>query len=106
MPDARRLYQVISIIERQHGLTELDASARALLDLIVAREMNGEKTSARELIQASGIARAVVYRKLNALKRGQWIQDDWSDFKLCYTTASKFETLVSSFKEQISKVYV
>jgi hypothetical protein len=96
----RRLYQMLSIIERKHGLTALDCSARALLDLIVSRELKGYRTTARDLIEVSGKARAVVYRKLNSLKQGQWIQEHWHDFKLCYTTSSELESLIGSLEKR------
>jgi len=100
MLDAIRLYQVISIIERRHGLTALDIPSRTLLDLIVTRELNGDRTTARDLIDVSGMARAVVYRKLITLKKAQWIKEDWQDYKLCYSTAGGLKTLAQSLKER------
>lgn len=102
MPDGRRLYQMLSIIERKHGLTSLDTSSRTLLDLIVSRELKGERSTARDLIEASGMARAVVYRKLNTLKEGQWIEESWQDYKLCYATSSGLAGLAGSLKERFS----
>lgn len=100
MQDGRRLYQMLSVIERTHGLTALDTSSRTLLDLIVSRELNGERSTARDLIEASGMARAVVYRKLNALKAGYWIEEHWHDYKLCYTTSCGLDVLIKSLKER------
>lgn len=102
MQEGRRLYQMLSIIERKHGLTALDTSSRTLLDLIVSRELNGERSTARDLIEASGMARAVVYRKLNALKKDHWIEEHWHDFKLCYVSSSGLDQLVGSLKERFS----
>ena len=102
MQDGRRLYQMLSVIERKHGLTALDTSSRALLDLIVSRELNGERSTARDLIEASGMARAVVYRKLNTLKDGHWIEEHWRDYKLCYSTSSGLDKLVGSLQERFN----
>lgn len=102
MQDGRRLYQMLSIIERKHGLTALDTSSRTLLDLIVTRELNGERTTARDLIEVSGMARAVVYRKLNTLKQSNWIKEHWQDYKLCYTTSSGLDHLIVSLEERFS----
>jgi len=99
MPDARRLFHMISVIERRHGLTSLDTSSRALLDIIVSRELNGERSTARELIEVSGLARALVYRKLNVLKDQNWIQEYWEDYKLYYKTSAVLEDLSGSLKE-------
>lgn len=102
MTEGHRLYQMVSIIERKHGLTALDGSARVLLDLIVERELSGETTTARDLINISGLARAVVYRKLIVLKQGDWIKEYWHDYKLCYLTSSRLENLVGSLKTGLS----
>lgn len=102
MQDGRRLYQILSIIERNHGLTALDCSSRTLLDIIVERELNGQRTTARDLIDVSGMARAVVYRKLNTLKSANWIKEHWHDYKLCYTTSSGLEELAGSLKERFN----
>lgn len=99
MPDARRLFQMISVIERRHGLTSLDTSSRTLLDIIVTRELNCERSTASDLIEVSGLARALVYRKLNVLKDQNWIQEYWEDYKLCYKTSAVLENLSGSLKE-------
>ena len=101
MQDGRRLYQMLSIIERKHGLTSLDISSRALLDIIVARELNGVQTTARDLIEESQMARAVVYRKLTTLKQGNWIEEQWSDFKMYYKISSGLDQLAGSLKAQL-----
>lgn len=99
MSDGHRLFQMISVIERRHGLTSLDTSSRALLDIIVSRELNGDRTTARDLIEASGFAHAIVYRKLNLLKQKNWIQEYWEDYKLCYKTSAVLEDLSGSLKK-------
>ena len=99
MSEGRRLFQMISVIERRHGLTSLDASSRTLLDLIVSRELNGDRTTARDLIDVSGLARAIVYRKLNVLKQKNWIQEYWEDYKLCYKTSAVLENFSGSLQK-------
>ena len=58
--------------------------------------------TARDLIEVSGMARAVVYRKLIALKQSNWIKEHWQDQKLCYTTSTGLDRLVGSLNERFS----
>jgi len=65
MHDGRRLNQIVSVIERTHGLTALDPSSRTLLGMILNQELEVQRTTAQELIEVSGMVHAVVYIKLN-----------------------------------------
>ena len=45
-----RLFHLLSIIERKHGLAELDPPCRSLLDIVTQREIAGIETTAEDLV--------------------------------------------------------
>ena len=98
MFEARKLYELISIVARQHGLTKLDPSARLVLDMIVEREAKGLRTAARDLIESTDLSRALVYRKLNDLKVKNWISEEWVEFKLCYKIGPQSDACFAALK--------
>ncbi|MEN9757762.1 MAG: hypothetical protein RL755_1949, partial [Pseudomonadota bacterium] len=75
-----KLYELISIVARRHGLTNLDPSERHILDVIVERDSRGLRTTARDIVTETELSRALVYRKLAELKALNWISEESS----CY----------------------
>ena len=102
--DGRRLFQLISIISRRSGLLELDPSSRKLFDIIVARELSGQVTTARDLLDESDLSRALLYRRLLSLKEQGWIMDVWRDQKLTYSVTPKFFELTNDLMSQLKIV--
>lgn len=89
MVEGRKFFQLLSTVERKHGLSSIDPPAREILDLIIERELADQKTTASDLIENASISRAAVYRKLNDLKEDGWIEERWIDHKLCYMIGSR-----------------
>ena len=85
MNENLRFFHLLSVIERKHGLSELDAAARSILDLVIEREVKGERTTAGDLIGAATISRASVYRKIGELKSRGCIKESWDDYQLVYS---------------------
>lgn len=101
MVEARKLYELISIVARRHGLTGLDPSSRHILDVIIERDTRGLRSTARDIIAETDLSRALVYRKLNDLKSLNWISEEWVDFKLCYKTGPQSENYFVALKEAV-----
>lgn len=101
MFESRKLYELISIVARRHGLTNLDPAARLLLDTIIERDSRGLRSTARDLIDATALSRALVYRKLKELKLQDWIGEEWVDFKLCYIIGPKSEMYFTALEAAI-----
>jgi hypothetical protein len=85
MNENLRFFHLLSVIERKHGLSELDAAARSILDLVIERQVKGERTTAGDLISAATISRASVYRKIGELKSRGCINESWDDYQLVYS---------------------
>ena len=103
MVEQRKLYELISVIARRHGLSVLDPSSRLILDYIIERESRKISTTARDLIEETKISRALVYRKLNDLKAQGWIKEHWVDFKLCYLAGPQSEAIFKALEEALPK---
>ena len=103
MVQDRKLFELISIIARRHGLSGLDPSSRLMLDCIIERETNHQLTTARDLIEQTQLTRALVYRKLNDLKHCGWIKENWVDFKLCYLAGPQSEMMFHALAEALPK---
>ena len=103
MVQDRKLFELISIIARRHGLSELDPPSRRLLDCIIERETKTQLTTARDLIEETQLSRALVYRKLSDLKSCGWITENWVDFKLCYLAGPQSELVFSALAEALPK---
>jgi len=103
MVEKRKLYELISMIARRHGLSGLDPSSRLVLDCIIERESGNVPTTARDLIEETQISRALVYRKLNDLKAQGWIKEHWVDFKLCYLAGPQSEAIFHALAEALPK---
>ena len=86
-------------LERKHGLFELDATCRALVETVFERELRGETTVAEDLIGASDMSRATVYRKIKALTENGALVEVWSDHRLTYIIG----TNVREFCNEISR---
>eukprot|EP01037_Dinobryon_pediforme_P011869 gene11869-11957_t len=71
-------------LERKHGLFELDATCRALVETVFERESRGETTVAEDLIEASDMSRATVYRKIKTLTENGALVEAWADHRLTY----------------------
>ena len=98
MNENLRFFHLLSVIERKHGLSELDAAARSILDLVIEREVNGQRTTAGDLIEAASISRASVYRKIGELKSRGCIKESWDDYQLVYSAGEG----VAAIYEEIS----
>ena len=98
-----RLLHLLSIIERKHELSALDPSSRAILDIVVEREMAGLRTTAEDVIQRADISRASVYRKLNGLKANGSLTEVWSDHQLTYSVGDKMSKFCDEIVAAIAK---
>lgn len=73
-----------------------------ILDLLIEREGRNLRTTASDIISSTSLSRALVYRKLNDLKKGGWLTEQWVDFKLCYVTGPQCETLFAALSGELS----
>ena len=92
-----KIFHLLSIIERKHRIFDLDSGCRSLLDVVIQRELRGEKTVSEDLIQSSDMSRATVYRKIHFLKENGALVEVWSDHKLTYVVGAN----VKNFCEDI-----
>ena len=100
MLDKIKIFHLLSILERKHRLFDLDSGCRSLLDVVVQRELKGERTVSDDLIQVSDMSRATVYRKIHFLKENGALVEQWYDQKLTYIVG----TNVKEFCEEIATI--
>lgn len=103
MNENLRFFHLLSVIERKHGLSELDAAARSILDLVIEREVKGERTTASDLISAATISRASVYRKISELKARGCIKESWDDYQLVYSAGDGVSAIYDELSGVIAK---
>lgn len=103
MNENLRFFHLLSVIERKHGLSELDAAARSILDLIIEREVKGERTTAGDLIAAATISRASVYRKIGELKARGCIKESWNDYQLVYSAGEGVAAIYEELSTALDK---
>lgn len=103
MNEKLRFFHLLSVIERKHGLSELDAAARSILDLIIEREVKGERTTAGDLIGVATISRASVYRKIGELKMRGCIKESWNEYQLVYTAGDGLAAIYEDLRLVLDK---
>jgi len=103
MNENLRFLHLLSVIERKHGLSELDAAARSILDLVVERQVKGQRTTAGDLIEAATISRASVYRKIGELKARGCIKEGWDDYQLVYSAGDGVAAIYDELSGALDK---
>ena len=98
-----RLFHLLSVIERKHRIFELDSSCRALLDIVIQRELSGRTTVAEDLMAGSDMSRATVYRKIHSLKQNGALVEMWLDQKLTYGVGANVRDFCSEINTLSSK---
>ena len=87
-------------------MSELDAAARSILDLIIEREVQGQRTTAGDLIGAATISRASVYRKIGELKARGCIKESWDEYQLVYSAGDGISEIYNELNGVIAKPQV
>lgn len=106
MNENLRFFHLLSIIERKHGLSDLDAAARSILDLVIERQVKGERTTAGDLIGSAAISRASVYRKIAELKARGCVKESWDDYQLVYSAGEGVSAIYDEVSSVIGKAKV
>jgi len=96
-----KLFQLLTALQRQHGMLQLDHAARIVLDIIIERELANQRTTASEIVESCSLSRALVYRKLIQLKSENWISESWHDQKLCYASAQNVSIMVAELDKRL-----
>ena len=96
-----RLYHLLSIVERKHGLFELDPPCRSLLDIVTQREIAGIETTAEDLVGGSDLSRATVYRKIKLLKTNGSLVESWSGRNLIYHIGENIKAFCDEIRASI-----
>ena len=89
-----KLLNLLSVIERKHGIAKLDPSSRALLDIIIQRQVGDKITTAEDVIALADVSRASVYRKLSTLKDAGCIDAIIVDNIITYRASPKMNKFV------------
>jgi hypothetical protein len=93
-----KIFHLLSVLERKHGIFELDPACRAILEIMTLREVEGLETCAEDFISGSQMSRATVYRKIRLLKSNGSLAEAWSNRRLLYSVGDN----VKQFCEELS----
>ena len=103
MPLRLNFFHMLSAVQKKHGLSDLDPTARAILDLIVERELAGLTTNASEIIAQSTVSQATVYRKIAERKANGSIIEDYRAYQLCYVASDKIKMLSEDLQNLLAE---
>lgn len=103
MQSYAKLLSVLCTLEREHGLTSLDAGERAVFDFIVGAVAHGGTPSTDDILAANIGSRASVYRWLNLLREAKLIATEVRNGQSCYTLDPRLEGFSANLLQKIKR---
>ena len=101
---ARRVYNLLGILEKTHGFDVFDGLHRQILNVILKAELDEKSISPTDVVELGLTSRSSTYRKINDLKRKGFIALEWKD-EYCYLRIGpQCDELFRSVDERIKDI--
>ena len=78
-----RLYRLLGILEKSHGLADFDGLHRQILTEVIDAHIAGQRITSQNIIEKGLTSRSSTYRKVSDLKDNGFLVDHW-DQGVCY----------------------
>ena len=82
---AVRLYRILGILEKSHGLADFDGLHRQILNAVIDAHISGRGMTNQDVVALGLTSRSSTYRKLGDLKESGFISDHWQHGE-CFLT--------------------
>ena len=92
-----RLYRLLGVLEKSHGLARFDGLHRQVLNAVIEAQIAGKPITSQDIVDLALTSRSSTYRKISDLKENGFLIDQW-DQGVCYVN------LGPGCKEHFSKV--
>lgn len=104
MKSFSQLFTVMSSLEREFGLSELDAGERRVFHFIVESAASGGEPSSDEILAAALGSRASVYRWISKLRDQGLIEADIREGQSFYKPAQQLYDFHNSFLTKLKRL--
>jgi hypothetical protein len=88
---AERLLTMLNMLERKHGIMNLDPHQRQFLEFIVRKDAEKQIVTPNDLVDLNLTSRSSTYRKLADLRTLNLIKEEWVDGQ-CHLSAAQGTT--------------
>lgn len=99
MQSLDRLLHLLTLLERQHGLSDLEKDERRVFDFIVEATAQGQPVPMSQILQAKLVSRASTYRHVASLLDQRCITEGFESGERVFTVAQRFGDLVRDLRE-------
>ena len=99
MQSLDRLLHLLTLLERQHGLSELEKDERRVFDFIVEATAQGKAVPMSQILKTKLVSRASTYRHVAALIDQRCITEGFENGERVFTVAQRFGDLVRELRE-------
>ena len=80
---ALRLYQLLGVLEKSHGLADFDGLHRQVLNAVIEAHIAGTSITNQDIVELGITSRSSTYRKITDLKASGFLEDTWEQ-GVCY----------------------
>jgi hypothetical protein len=99
MQSLDRLLHLLTLLERQHGLSDLEKDERRVFDFIVEATSQGVPVAMSQILKAQLVSRASTYRHVAALLDQRCIEEGFENGERVFTVASRFGDLARELRD-------
>ena len=78
-----RLYQLLGVLEKSHGMAAFDGLHRQVLNAVIDAHLSGTAITSQDIVEQNFTSRSSTYRKIGDLKDVGFIDEAW-DKGVCY----------------------
>ncbi|MFZ4787670.1 MAG: hypothetical protein ACOYLL_06245 [Beijerinckiaceae bacterium] len=96
-----RLLCMLNMLERKHGIVNLDSHQREFLEIIVRQNAAGQIITPNDLVDLNLTSRSSTYRKLADLRELNLIKEDWIDGQCQLSAADGTKEFINSLQNGI-----
>ncbi len=96
-----RLLNLLNMLERKHGITNLDSHQREFLEFIVRQGAAGLTVTPNDVVELNLTSRSSTYRKLADLRELNLIKETWIDGQCQLSAADSTKEFVTSLRNGI-----
>jgi hypothetical protein len=94
-----RILHLLTTLERNYGLSGLDAEQRAIFDFIVQRTADGLSTTSNDVVNAKLTSRSSTYRHITTLRESGLVSDETVNGQHLLVLTPKFGTFIEQLSE-------
>lgn len=96
-----RFLTMLNMLERKHGIMQLDSHQRQFLEFIVKKNAAGQIVTPIDLIDLNLTSRSSTYRKVADLRMLNLIKEDWIDGQCQLSAAAGMTDFAKNLKHGI-----